>query len=259
MQAFPTRHAETTIDFTVDASASDNAVTEGDRVTFTFSLSTDGATESGTLTVTADDTWTNPVLGTGLFVARGDTMSTAGKDTMIVEIDPEGEPAGTTRITYTFNGGFTEAGETYMGTFSLEAGKADPNASIFFEASAPGNDGPNPEDDIIEILVTIDALATAVEDDPHAGVPQGFRLHAAYPNPFNPETVIPFDVPQGTHVRLEVFNVLGQVVATLVDEERAAGSYRAVFDPAGLPSGPYLARRPVYGDAAHGLAQVSCC
>ncbi len=60
--------------------------------------------------------------------------------------------------------------------------------------------------------------------------PQGFALGQNYPNPFNPSTIIPYQLPTAAHVRLEVFNVLGQHLATLVDEERPAGFHTALWD-----------------------------
>ena len=61
-------------------------------------------------------------------------------------------------------------------------------------------------------------------------LPQGFALGQNYPNPFNPSTVIPYQLPTAAHVRLEVFNVLGQHLATLVDGERPAGIHTAMWD-----------------------------
>ena len=61
-------------------------------------------------------------------------------------------------------------------------------------------------------------------------LPERFHLGQNYPNPFNPSTVIPYELPAAARVRLEVFNLLGQRVATLVDEERPAGSFTARWD-----------------------------
>jgi hypothetical protein len=61
-------------------------------------------------------------------------------------------------------------------------------------------------------------------------IPEVFALHQNYPNPFNPETVIEFDLPESEAVILEVINVLGQTVATLVHEELPAGSHRETWD-----------------------------
>ena len=77
--------------------------------------------------------------------------------------------------------------------------------------------------------------------------PQAVALHAAYPNPFNPQTAIRFDLPAAAHVRLVVYNTLGQKVAVLVDEERSAGSHTARFDGSRLASGLYLYRLEAEG------------
>ena len=61
-------------------------------------------------------------------------------------------------------------------------------------------------------------------------LPQGFALGQNYPNPFNPATIIPYQLPTAAQVRLEVFNVLGQRVATLVNEEQPAGFHAAAWD-----------------------------
>ena len=77
--------------------------------------------------------------------------------------------------------------------------------------------------------------------------PQGFALLQNYPNPFNPSTIIPYQLPALTHVRLEVFNVLGQHISTLVDGEQPAGWHTVTWhgtDAAGraVAAGLYLYR-----------------
>ena len=61
-------------------------------------------------------------------------------------------------------------------------------------------------------------------------LPTDFALGQNYPNPFNPSTIIPYQLPVSGHVRLEVFNMLGQRLAALVDAERPAGAHTAQWD-----------------------------
>ena len=70
----------------------------------------------------------------------------------------------------------------------------------------------------------------AFSTDRSTALPTDFALGQNYPNPFNPSTIIPYQIPTSTHVRLEVFNMLGQHLATLVDGERSAGVYTAQWD-----------------------------
>lgn len=75
-----------------------------------------------------------------------------------------------------------------------------------------------------------------------AGLPSAFGLMQNYPNPFNPSTSIGYTVPVRAAVRLEVLDLQGRTVATLVDEVREPGRYTAEFSGAGLPSGVYFYR-----------------
>ena len=81
-------------------------------------------------------------------------------------------------------------------------------------------------------------------------LPERFALGPNYPNPFNPSTIIPYQLAASAEVRLEVFNLLGQHIATLVDGERAAGFHTAMWhalDGAGraVGAGVYIYRMTV--------------
>jgi hypothetical protein len=71
-------------------------------------------------------------------------------------------------------------------------------------------------------------------------LPNTFALYQNYPNPFNPSTTISYDLPQRARVKLAIYNLLGQEVATLVDGEQEPGRYNINFDASGLPSGIYF-------------------
>jgi len=83
------------------------------------------------------------------------------------------------------------------------------------------------------------ALSGAVADET---VPDQFDLRQNFPNPLNPSTTISFNIPQQSHVKLVVYDVLGREVRTLVDEEKAPGRYTVDFDASNFPSGVYLYR-----------------
>lgn len=69
-----------------------------------------------------------------------------------------------------------------------------------------------------------------------------FNLGQNYPNPFNPTTNIEYSLPEASFVRLKVYDLLGKEVATLVNEEQAAGSFEADFSADNLASGLYFAQ-----------------
>ena len=87
-------------------------------------------------------------------------------------------------------------------------------------------------------------------------LPQGFALGPNYPNPFNPSTIIPYQLAATSQVQLEVFNILGQRMATLVDEEQAAGSYRARWDGTDAAGGAAASGVYFYRLTVDGLQQT---
>jgi hypothetical protein len=78
--------------------------------------------------------------------------------------------------------------------------------------------------------------------DKEQELPRQVELRQNYPNPFNPTTRIEFTLPVATAVRIEVFSILGQSVAILVDEAKTAGVHSVEFDASRLASGVYLVR-----------------
>ncbi|MEX0721466.1 MAG: T9SS type A sorting domain-containing protein [Balneolaceae bacterium] len=73
-------------------------------------------------------------------------------------------------------------------------------------------------------------------------IPDGFFLNQNYPNPFNPTTNINFELPKASEVRLEVYDMVGRKVASLVNERKAAGRYTVRFEAGNLSSGMYIYR-----------------
>lgn len=78
------------------------------------------------------------------------------------------------------------------------------------------------------------------EEENLTNTPSEFDLKQNYPNPFNPTTVIEFSLPVKSKVVLSVYNILGEKIVTLVNEEKDAGNYHVPFNANNLSSGIYL-------------------
>jgi hypothetical protein len=93
--------------------------------------------------------------------------------------------------------------------------------------------------------------ATSVADNSSSGLIKDFMLSQNYPNPFNPITTISYQLPVNSYATLMVFDILGREAATLVNEQRPAGSYSLQWNASGIASGVYLVRmeaRPTSGE-----------
>jgi probable HAF family extracellular repeat protein len=91
-------------------------------------------------------------------------------------------------------------------------------------------------------LLTPPLTTTGVEEPIAEGIPKSFELNQNYPNPFNPSTTIKYQLPVDSRVSLNVFNLLGQVVAVLADEEQKGGFKSVVLNVNNLASGVYFYR-----------------
>jgi hypothetical protein len=109
---------------------------------------------------------------------------------------------------------------------------------------------------LTQALLSTSTSASIVVKGTDIPLPSGFTLAQNYPNPFNPTTTIEYTIGSfddgsfGKHVQLEIYNVLGQLVRTLVDGERSPGSYREEWDATNtsgqrISSGVYLYRLQV--------------
>ena len=76
--------------------------------------------------------------------------------------------------------------------------------------------------------------------NPFDNLPKQFELHQNYPNPFNPVTTIKYDLPYATKVRIDVYNILGQRILTLVDDNKPAGFHSVQLNAYQLASGMYF-------------------
>ncbi|MCC7095312.1 MAG: T9SS type A sorting domain-containing protein [Ignavibacteriaceae bacterium] len=99
---------------------------------------------------------------------------------------------------------------------------------------------------IIDGIVYGDTTTVGIEDE-ETPMATEFRLEQNYPNPFNPNTVISYQLPVISNVTLKVYDILGNEIATLVNEEKPAGTYEVEFNSHSglsgirdLPSGIYF-------------------
>jgi subtilisin family serine protease len=90
---------------------------------------------------------------------------------------------------------------------------------------------------LVDFQNTVTGAAQTTGTDPNA-----FALYQNYPNPFNPSTTIRYDVPKQSRVTLEVYDILGRKLVTLVDESKTVGSYQTVWNASRFASGVYFYR-----------------
>jgi hypothetical protein len=126
------------------------------------------------------------------------------------------------------------------------------SGTIMASSSIMTNDGAHVKGRLLALADSVTLNHTALGDSATTttvgdeATPAGFTLSQNYPNPFNPSTMIAFSLGRSGMVTLKVYSIIGMEVATLVDEQRAAGSHSVVFNARsgghGLSSGVYFYR-----------------
>ena len=95
--------------------------------------------------------------------------------------------------------------------------------------------------DLLRIHAVSSSIVDVSQDDGDRNVPERFECSQNYPNPFNPSTTVEFALPVESKVAIEIFNTVGQRVATPLHREYAAGRHQFTWQPA-LASGIYFYR-----------------
>ena len=124
--------------------------------------------------------------------------------------------------------GLSKGIESFTDTTITTSGK------YYYRAKAVSDTSSSDYTGIDSVTVSV----TSVEKD--EGNNLDYRLYQNYPNPFNPETTIKFSVPRNSHVKLEVYDILGKEIKVLLDEQKQAGTYEVNFDGSDYPSGNYM-------------------
>ncbi|MCG8372109.1 MAG: T9SS type A sorting domain-containing protein, partial [Balneolales bacterium] len=155
------------------------------------------------------------------------TVEFSGIETANVDFDfPTGSEVSTMPFNFAVNDNDDQARDTQV-SWSSRAGQDDWwNTPARWETVA---------------LVGLDAIVITSNEEEDDATPFTYSLEQNYPNPFNPSTNIEFTLANSSNVTLEIYNMLGQRVATLLDGDKmSAGAHKQLFDASSLASGMYL-------------------
>ena len=120
---------------------------------------------------------------------------------------------------------------------SLNIISLSPNTTYFYRVSASNKEGASPYSNTITVTTSITGFY-----ETSSGIPNKYDLFQNFPNPFNPETVISYQIPTNSFVALKVYDILGREIVTLVNEVQNAGVHRSTFSAlhSTLTSGVYI-------------------
>lgn len=207
-----------------------------------FDLNFDGATEDTYVVDLSNDQWSKRFVTAG---ASGQAVPVE-----LTTFDGVADDTGVTlrweTASETNNAGFDIERKTDDGPFERigyvegHGTTTEPQSYRFTDTDLPATSGP-----LTYRLKQVDldgSFEYSPEVELSVNAPDRFTLQAPYPNPFTQTASVRYALPRASNVRLSVYNVLGQRVATLVDGEQSAGRKTVTFDPEDLSSGVYFIR-----------------
>ena len=128
--------------------------------------------------------------------------------------------------------------EEVVGDTTYQATDLQEGMTYYWRVKANNEAGPGDWSEVREFTTQISTHT----GDTQNGIPDDFALYQNYPNPFNSSTTIRYALPEDTHVKLEVYNLLGQRISVLVDERQTSGYYTIRFSGSPLTSNVYIYR-----------------
>jgi endo-1,4-beta-xylanase len=183
--------------------------------------------------------WLRKYIASPLSPALISPVSTAGEPRNPRLVWHSSASAFLYRVQVATTSGFSSTVVDTMVTDTLrQLSPLNANATYYWRVAALNDSGPGAYSSV-GVFRTGDQVSGVEE---RAEVPGEFRLFQNFPNPFNPTTVVSYQVPIATSVMLCVFDLLGREVAVLVNEHQRAGHYNVTFNATGLPSGAYFYR-----------------
>lgn len=160
----------------------------------------------------------------------GNVTLSGNPPNMPIEIFANVSDTGFVRTFTDLNGNYTLNVSDKLFNYNIGPGQLPPNYYGYFVTAHPG-----------QTNVNFNFNLTDVEQD-QSIIPNEFSLAQNFPNPFNPSTLISYKVKETSHIQIKVFNILGNEIKTLVDEEKPAGNYKVDFNASNFPSGVYFYR-----------------
>ena len=166
----------------------------------------------------------------------------------VISIDPKTLGVGLNYYIYSFTGG-TDNGEFSQNVYINGYGPATNHWGPFEELSdIPANSYyieneikfTSPARSVQMIIIEGGNNYVSVNNEANSELIHSYNLYQNYPNPFNPVTIIKFSVPERSHISINIYNLLGEEIKTLVNEVKQKGAYSVSFNAGSLPSGIYF-------------------